>query len=199
MLRSCRLFINRPRLSLGGLSCHQRRLVATQEFVSRKEGDISSVFKSLSGSGDAEQLPQRFADVKRGLVKDKSALQESWNRLLFRLREETESIKKQGSACLPEIDFADINNPSKKFKDTLRQRGVAIVRQVVPEKEAREFKEDVEKYVAANPSTKGKSDPHSHMVRGCRANIKQRFPRMTPRSMNCTGLHLSSRRVVTPT
>lgn len=86
-------------------------------------------------------------------------MQQSWNRLLVRLREETAIIKEQGSACLPEIDFADLKTPSKEFQDNLRRRGVAIVRQVVPEKEAREYKEDVERYVAANPSTKGKRSP----------------------------------------
>jgi uncharacterized protein YbaR (Trm112 family) len=154
MLQASRLSTPRARLVLGCLPSCQKRLVATREFVPKKDGDISSVFRSLSGGDEAETLPARFADVKQALVKDKSALQESWNQLLVRIRQETEYIKEQGSACLPEIEFADIKNPSKGFQDALRQRGVAIVRQVVPEKEAREFKEDVEKYIATNPSTK---------------------------------------------
>lgn len=164
MLQASRLSISKARSGLGSLSFNQKRLVTTREFVPRKDGDISSVFKSLSGGGDTEQLPKRFADVKRALVKDKSALQNSWNRLLFRLKQETESIKKQGSTCLPEVDFANIQNPTEGFQDALRQHGVAIVRQVIPEKEAREFKEDVEKYIASNPSTKGISDHRSPFV-----------------------------------
>lgn len=201
MLRTSRQSICRAWPSLGTLSSNQKRLVATREFVPRKDGDISSVFKSLSGGDSAEKFPQRFADVKRELVKDKSALQNSWNSLLVRLRQETAKVKEQGSACLPEIDFADIKNPSKGFQDALRERGVAIVRQVVPEKEAREFKEDVERYIAANPSTKGNCDPHSHLLPGAAGlmSSKQRFPRMTPRCLNCTGPHHSWRRVVTQT
>lgn len=136
------------------LSPCQRRFVATQESESRKEGDISSVFRSLSG-GEDEALPQRFADVKRGLAQDKGALHASWNRLLKRLEHETGVIKAKGSAGIPEIDFADLDKPPAAFNEALRKTGVAVVRQVIPEKEARAFKDDIEAYIAANPSTKG--------------------------------------------
>lgn len=155
MWRASRVVASGTRSGFGLISPSSGRLISTQEHVPRKDGDISSVFRSLSGSDATEQLPQRFADVKRKLVKDKDALHQSWNRLLIRLREETEEIRARGSTCLPEIDFSDIKNPSKEFQDTLRRRGVAIVRQVVPEKEAREYKEDLERYIASNPSTKG--------------------------------------------
>lgn len=134
-----------------------RRLVATQEHSQRKEGDISSVFRSLSGGDDEALLPSRFADVKRGLLRrdNRDALRVSWERLLKRLRRETEEIGALGSASIPSIDFTDIDAAPTAFDETLRKRGVAVVRQVVPEAEAREYKEEVEAYIAANPSTKG--------------------------------------------
>ncbi|KAI9150758.1 DUF1479-domain-containing [Paramyrothecium foliicola] len=131
----------------------QVRYAGTEEIASRKEGDISSFFRSLSGDDDAS-LPPRFADVKRSLIKDKNALHASWGRLLKQLRHETEVIKARGSTVIPEINFQDIDNPSAEFSESLRRRGVAVVRQVVPEKEARAFKDEVEAYIAANPSTK---------------------------------------------
>lgn len=155
MLRISRISFLRVRSTLGPCSLHQRRCIGTKEVAPQKEGDISSVFRSLSGGDESEQLPQRFADVKRRLVQDKDALHASWNRLLIRLRDETEHVKSQGSSCIPEIDFNEIKSPSKEFKEALRNRGVAVVRQVVPEKEAREYKEEAQRYVAANPSTKG--------------------------------------------
>jgi hypothetical protein len=156
MFRASRAVVSGSRSGFGLIQYSSQRLIATHEHVPRKDGDISSVFRSLSGSDDTEQLPQRFADVKRKLVNDKFVLHQSWNRLLARLREEAEEIRARGSACLPEIDFSDIRNPSQEFQDSLRQRGVAIVRQVVPEKEAREYKEEAERYIASNPATKGK-------------------------------------------
>lgn len=132
----------------------QRRLASTQGNVSRKEGDISSVFRSLSGGGD-EALPQRYVDVKRTLARDKPALHASWNRLLTRLREETEFVKAMGSASVPEIQFSDLDKPSAEFSQALRKRGVAVVRQVIPEREARAYKDEAEAYIAANPATKG--------------------------------------------
>lgn len=58
---------------------------------------------------------------------------------------------------MPEIHFSDIDNPSAGFSDAIRKRGVAVVRQVIPEQEARSYKEEIEAYIAANSSTKGQS------------------------------------------
>ncbi|KAH7347690.1 hypothetical protein B0T11DRAFT_232861 [Plectosphaerella cucumerina] len=124
--------------------------------AARKEGDISAVFRSLSGGEDVP-LPPRFADVKRSLLErsaGRDALQESWNRLLERLSHETEHIKANRATIIPEINFADIGAPSEAFNEAFRKRGVAVVRQVVPEKEARDYKTELEEYIAANPSTK---------------------------------------------
>ncbi|VUC21251.1 unnamed protein product [Clonostachys rosea] len=155
MLRTARISALRaPKpLYASSLLC-QRRAATTDANVEKKEGDISSVFRSLSGGDSSETLPQRFAEVKRNLIHDPVALQNSWNRLLAHLKVETEEIAKEGSNCIPEIDFSDIERPSKDFSDALRKRGVAVIRQVVPEQEARAYKEEIEKYVAANPSTK---------------------------------------------
>lgn len=128
--------------------------------MQRKEGDISSVFRSLSGGEDVP-LPPRFADVKRSILErgsSRDAVQASWNRLLEQLRHETEIIKANKTTIIPEIQFSDISKPSAEFDEAFRKRGVAVVRQVVPENEARGYKEEAQKYIAANPSTKGKCD-----------------------------------------
>jgi hypothetical protein len=75
---------------------------------------------------------------------------------LSRLKDEVEIIAEKGSAIIPEIQFSDIDNPSAEFNESVRKRGVAVVRQVVPEKEARSYKDEIEAYVAANPSTRGR-------------------------------------------
>ncbi|KAB8616624.1 hypothetical protein FH972_025959 [Carpinus fangiana] len=144
------------------LSGSARLFVASEAAATRKEGDISSVFRSLSGGKD-EALPPRFADVKKKLLGSKDQLQASWVRLLERLAEENEIIRAAGNKVIPEINFADIGSPSAEFDEAIRRRGVAIVRQVVPEAEARAYKDEIEEYVRLNPWTKA-FPPHDPQV-----------------------------------
>lgn len=122
----------------------------------RKEGDISSVFRSLSGGGD-EQLDPRYRDLKQRLLSmNKDRLVASWSRLLESLEDEVATIREQGSKVIPEIDFRDIERPSGEFRDALKRRGVAVIRGVIPEQEARGYKEEIEAYVRTNPWTRGR-------------------------------------------
>lgn len=83
---------------------------------SRKEGDISSVFVSLSSQEEAAPLDSRFAEQKKRLLADRSdKIKESWDRLLNRLREETGTIKKCGPSIVPCIDFKDIHAAPERF------------------------------------------------------------------------------------
>lgn len=131
-----------------------KRYSQAEEVKAKHEGDISSVFRSLSGDTD-EALPARFSQVKGDLVSDKGKLHASWVRLLERLREENEIIKAEGTNIIPEINFSEIDRPSREFNDSIRRRGVAVIRGVVPHQEARAYKEKIEAYVKANPWTKG--------------------------------------------
>ncbi|GLA53892.1 hypothetical protein AnigIFM63604_011196 [Aspergillus niger] len=133
------------------------RGLATTSQAPRKEGDISSVFVSLSGAKE-KALPPRFADQKKRLIAGREeAVKKSWDRLLHRLREEVRTIERMGSDVVPTIDFKDIKTASKDFRRELRKRGVAVVRGVIPEAEARRYKEEIEEYVRANPQTRGES------------------------------------------
>ncbi|KAJ5924298.1 hypothetical protein N7466_008485 [Penicillium verhagenii] len=133
-----------------GSSC-----LSTNTQTARKEGDISSVFVSLSGDGKAAPLDERFADQKKKLIAGRGdQLKRSWDRLLCKLRDEVEIIEQRGSDIIPSIDFKDIHAAPRSFHDELRKRGVAIIRGVVPEDEARGFKEEIEAYARANPGTK---------------------------------------------
>ena len=139
---------------------HVRGLAALsrQPTTAKPSGDISSVFPSLSGIPSAP-LPLRFADLKARLIHGhEDRVRESWIRLLSELRQETETIRAIGSEVVPEISFADFEDVGKRatFKDQLQKRGVAIIREVVAENEALEWKEMVKIYVRNNSSTKGK-------------------------------------------
>ncbi|MCJ1350753.1 MAG: hypothetical protein MMC33_000734 [Icmadophila ericetorum] len=122
--------------------------------AAKKEGDISSVFVSLSGTKQ-KPLPQRFITQKYRLIAGKEeALMTSWNRLLQKLEEEARVIKSLGSIIVPEINYEDIDRPSTQFTEDHKRRGVALVRGCVSEKQALDWKENIRAYLRANPSTK---------------------------------------------
>lgn len=122
--------------------------------VAKKEGDISSVFVSLSGAKQ-EPLPPRFAARKYQLIAGREeALTASWNRLLQRLEEEVQVIKTLRSNIVPEINYEDIDRPSTQFVENHKKRGVAVIRGCVSEKQALDWKENIQAYLRANPSTK---------------------------------------------
>lgn len=130
------------------------RTAATQA-ASRRAGDISDAFASLSGQQFTPLSPE-YADLKARLIKgNEEAVRQSWERLLEDLREEIPLIVEKGSRVIPEINFADIDNAPEDFSKELRNRGVAVVRGVVSEQEALGWKESLREYIRANPQTKG--------------------------------------------
>lgn len=123
----------------------------------RKEGDISSVFSSLSGVAQ-EPLPQRFAELKERLISgNRDAVTHAWNTLLPQLRHEIEEIRELGPAIVPELNFRDIGRADgqEEFARRLRKTGVAVIRDVVSEQEALGWKADIREYIKQNPQTKG--------------------------------------------
>jgi hypothetical protein len=145
------------------LSIHARHLATVTATKSKplyhapkNEGNISSVFASLSGS-EAVPLPARFAELKSSLIRGhESALISSWSRLLSSLRSEIDHISSASSSIIPTIPFSEIGNHSRvlPFSQGLHKRGVAVIRGVVPEEEALSWKEEIRSYIAANPHTK---------------------------------------------
>jgi hypothetical protein len=82
-------------------------------------------------------------------------VRKSWDRLLKDLREEIPHIVERGSKIIPEIDFKDLDHAPETFSSEFRKRGVAVIRSVVPEQEASQWKEELKEYIRQNPQTKG--------------------------------------------
>ena len=122
------------------LNSFQRTLVrngrtATTATAQKKEGDISDAFASLSGM-QFGPLESRFAELKSRLILGhEDALHDSCNRLLTSLRDEIPIIAELKSKVIPEIDFNDIGNASPEFVSEHRKRGVAVIRNVIPQQE----------------------------------------------------------------
>ncbi|CAK7241902.1 MAG: hypothetical protein STHCBS139747_003375 [Sporothrix thermara] len=117
----------------------------------KREGDISDSFASLSGL-DNTPLPDRYRQLKLSLVAghDEAALVASWQRLLAELRTENETIARLGPDVIPSIRYSHLDQDLATYRDELHKRGVAVVRGVIPEAEARGYKDQVEAYVARN-------------------------------------------------
>ncbi|CAI7626389.1 unnamed protein product [Penicillium bialowiezense] len=109
---------------------------------------------------EAAPLDERFVAQKKRLLAERGdEIKKSWDRLLNRLREEIGTIERHGPSIVPSIDFKDIHVAPEEFQRELRKRGVAVVRGVIPQDEARGYKEAIEAYARANPGTKGVLDP----------------------------------------
>ncbi|KAG9552868.1 DUF1479-domain-containing protein, partial [Aureobasidium melanogenum] len=123
-------------------------------YAQKREGDISNAFSSLSGLAPTPLEP-RFATLKSEIVAgNEDLIQMSFHRLLDALKEEIAVVKALKSKVIPEIDFRDIKDASTKFSAEYKSRGAAIIRNVIPPVEAMEMKEELQKYIAANPQTK---------------------------------------------
>ncbi|KAK5714388.1 hypothetical protein LTR17_017169 [Elasticomyces elasticus] len=156
-------------------SSHLRRL-ATAAPSTKREGDISDAFASLSGM-QFKPLDPRFAELKQRLIRgSEEALYDSWRRLLASLREEIPLIAELGSRAVPEIDFADIDRASPDFRAEHKKRGVAVIRNVIPESEVLEMKRELQAYIATNPQTKAfpQDTPQVYELYWSPAQIKAR-------------------------
>ena len=153
----------KPPLSIAVRSVQltHRRNLATRNFshpFAKREGDISSVFPSLS-EDVIPPPPSRFADLKSRLIAGyEDAVQVSWHELLSKLKEEIEAIRALGSGVVPEISYSDINDVARRtrFRDSLKKRGIAVVRGVISESEALGWKELVKRYIKSNPGVRGR-------------------------------------------
>lgn len=120
----------------------------------RLSGDISSVFTSFSG--EQEHLnEQKFAQLKKELVKDPQALKESWKRLKLALSKGIEEIKAKGPSIVPSIDFSKFDSLSETDRADIFKRGCVVIRNVIPKETAVAWKNQVVDYTAKNPTTKG--------------------------------------------
>ncbi|EPE02594.1 hypothetical protein F503_06570 [Ophiostoma piceae UAMH 11346] len=122
---------------------------------SKREGDISDSFASMAGV-EEKPLPDRYRELKLSLVEgNEAAIKHGWQRLLAELRNENDILAAQGPAAVPDIQFDSLSEDISKHRETLLKRGVAVIRGVIPEAEARAYKESIEAYAAKNPSTRG--------------------------------------------
>ncbi|KAG8977801.1 hypothetical protein FRB90_008672, partial [Tulasnella sp. 427] len=145
----------------------------------KAEGDISTIFASLSGATH-DALPQRFADLKKLIVGDSAQahrnLAKSWTDLLAELETAVAELKRVGPSIIPEVSFEELvsKNGKDSWKQEVAKRGVVVVRDVVPDEQALAWKEQVREYAKENPQVKGEFQI-LHLFPGFPADNKQVF------------------------
>ncbi|WWC97020.1 hypothetical protein V866_003897 [Kwoniella sp. B9012] len=124
----------------------------------REEGDISSVFASLSGEA-SKPLPARFGELKEKIIGDEvnqRALVESWSRLTKRLSEVAEEADRKKQDCIPQVTYEEFTrSPSSNTIEAIKRSGSLIVKNVIERETAERWLKDIEKYIKDNPSVKG--------------------------------------------
>lgn len=121
----------------------------------KPEGDISSVFASLSGDDMNKPLEPRFAQLKEQIIgKHEQQVKDSWYRLLDALKREISIIRSDGLTTIPQVNFHDMENISNDIRNEIRTRGVMVIRNVLPKTDALKLKTNVQHYIKQNPDTK---------------------------------------------
>lgn len=120
----------------------------------KPKGDISSVFSHLGGRGT--QLDPSLLTLKKEIApKDPSVLNNAYERLIKSFEQETPEIKEKGSSVIPQVEFEEIQANNGRFPPhidaQIRQRGCVVVRNVIPEQEARGYKEQIKSYIGNHP------------------------------------------------
>ncbi|KAM5355487.1 hypothetical protein ACJ41O_002133 [Fusarium nematophilum] len=139
-------------------------------------GPSSSMFAQTT---EPTPLPSRFARIKESLIAGKeSEIRASWTRLLVRLKTEIDVIANAGPDIFPSIPFEDLRNQTavKDFESQLKERGVAVVRGVIPPDVASQWKTDVDVYLNEDPRARRlpTHDPHLYGIYWSPAQIKAR-------------------------
>lgn len=123
--------------------------------ASKREGDISDAFAAFSGK-ELEPLPDRYRLRKLQLVDGhEDSIIAGWQRLLKVLQRENQIVAQKGSSVVPEVQFSSLDADIAQNQEEIKRRGVAIIRGVIPEDEARSYKFEIEDYVRKNPQTRG--------------------------------------------
>jgi hypothetical protein len=135
-------------------------MMTSTQSEAKREGSIADAFVSLSGA-NRPPLPNRFVDLKKSLVAGhEDRIINSWHRLLAQLERENKILARDGSKVVPSLEFANLEGDLERLRSEIKKRGVAVIRGVIPENEARAYKNDVEEYIRQNPSTKGNIPSH---------------------------------------
>jgi len=105
------------------------------------------------------ETTQSFLQLKQELANTypnfEARVTQTWQEILLELDHVTSRIAKTGPDYVPIIEFNQLDQIDHDKLEELKRRGTFVVRQVVPESEASEWRADLKQWIAANPNAEG--------------------------------------------
>ncbi|KAF9460316.1 hypothetical protein BDZ94DRAFT_934615 [Collybia nuda] len=104
-------------------------------------------------------LPARFSDLKREIAAAYPDFEEratrAWIEIIEQLKEVTADISNHGVDYIPQVNYSDLETLSKEDIDKIKRRGCVVIRDIVNDTEAKDWKTSLEDYITANPGLDG--------------------------------------------
>ena len=97
------------------------------------------------------------SELKKSLSPQPDVLNEAWERLMESLKEGVIEIQEKTKEAIPQVDYEAIKENNGMFPNVeeIKKRGVVVVRNLVPESEAMEYKEELMDYLKENAGKYG--------------------------------------------
>ncbi|TKY87124.1 hypothetical protein EX895_003801 [Sporisorium graminicola] len=165
---------------------------ATPKKAGKGEGTIASVFATLSGGTLEDALPDRFATLKQSLVESPAHaehLERTWRSVLAALSARVEETTRLGGRCIPEVEFpagaegaeggGEVGGVHEWTDaatfEAIKDRGVAVIRNVIPQQQVLAWKDDIRAYARHN-NAKGfpEDNPQVYELYWTRAQLAAR-------------------------
>jgi hypothetical protein len=127
---------------------------------------------AASVNKSAGSLPEKYLELKKEIAKglDPEVLTKSWREVLEGLEKMTNESAKMGPEVrgasnrgkarywyvwkiIPQVEFSELQDISSDKTDLIKRRGAVVIRNVVPQADALEWKEWLREYVKVNQVT----------------------------------------------
>ncbi|KAF9460315.1 DUF1479-domain-containing protein [Collybia nuda] len=104
-------------------------------------------------------LPARFADIKQEIAASypdfKERATQAWAEILGQLKINNAEIAKNGTSVIPHVSFADLDKLSEEELENIKRRGTVVIKDVVDDAEAIQWRLSLEEFIKANPDVEG--------------------------------------------
>jgi hypothetical protein len=99
-------------------------------------------------------FPPSFIDIKRSIASSypdfEARATTAWHEIIEELDKVTSIIKEEGLNYIPQINFNSLDSISEDEIKVIKRRGSALIRDVVDDAQAAEWKEELKEFVKVN-------------------------------------------------